>query len=274
MKSLKRLLGAQVPPINFLCGMPRTGSTVLAAILNQNPEIFATNTSPLYPFLVQTNEIFNTYNLQYTFNYLEISEKLYLSIVDSFYGEETRIIFDKHRGWGNHIDSIIRYINPSPKLIFTVRPIQEIITSYFALIEQDPDNFIDKHLIRDGIEINWESRAYLLWTKYMQEAFESTAAALENHREKCLVINYCDLVNRPLDVINSIYSFYEISAFKHNFNNIEAREPELKDEGWGLKNLHTIKSKLGQSSKDPSIYLPPEAISYFNQFNEKIGVNV
>ncbi len=40
--------------IYFLSGLPRSGSTVLAAILSQNPNIHATSTSNLLDTLVGT----------------------------------------------------------------------------------------------------------------------------------------------------------------------------------------------------------------------------
>ena len=46
--------------IYFLAGLPRSGSTVLAAILNQHPSVHATSTSGLLDILVGTLTAWNS----------------------------------------------------------------------------------------------------------------------------------------------------------------------------------------------------------------------
>ena len=40
--------------LHFLGGMPRSGSTLLAALLQQNPQVYATGTDPL-PGIIHSN---------------------------------------------------------------------------------------------------------------------------------------------------------------------------------------------------------------------------
>ena len=41
----------------FDCGLPRSGSTLLTALLNQNPNIHAGTLSPVFELMYYTNEI-------------------------------------------------------------------------------------------------------------------------------------------------------------------------------------------------------------------------
>ena len=41
----------------FDCGLPRSGSTLLTALLNQNPEIHAGTLSPVMELMYYTNDI-------------------------------------------------------------------------------------------------------------------------------------------------------------------------------------------------------------------------
>ena len=41
----------------FDCGLPRSGSTLLTALLNQNPHIHAGTLSPVFELMYNTNEI-------------------------------------------------------------------------------------------------------------------------------------------------------------------------------------------------------------------------
>lgn len=255
--------------IFMLCGLPRTGSTVLGSLLSQNPSVYVSPTSPLYSLLVNTNEHLNLLDLQYTFNSKEIGDKLYKSIVEAFYPENRTypIIFDKHRGWPKHIESIKQYVDKEPRLVCTNRPIAEIITSYITLADRDPSNFIDEHLKKQGADITNEARAYLLWTEYLKVPYENMVIGLKMHPENILLVEYDDLVYYPEKTLKEIYDFCDLDYFEHEFDGIQNTCAEAKDEAWGLKNLHTIREKLGKKSVDPLSVLPSAAIEYFSQFD-------
>ena len=256
--------------IYFLSGLPRTGSTLLGSILSQNPDIYVTPTSPLYSLLVNTNEHFNLLSVQYTYDHDAVSKRVYHAMIEAFYADiEQPVIFDKHRGWPKHVDAIKEYLNPKPRIICTVRPIAEIITSYLALADKDENNFIDAHLKKDGRPITNEARAHLLWSTYMKTAYENTAIGLQMHPESILLVEYSDLVANPTETFKKIYDFCELEPFEHKWEGIENKCAEAKDEAWGLKNLHIIRPTLVASSLDPRAYLPSEAINYFSQFDIK-----
>ena len=121
----------------FLSGLPRTGSTLLGSILAQDTRIHVTPTSPLYQLLVDVNESLNRASVQYTYDHEATGSRIYSSLVESFYADiKKNIIFDKHRGWPKHVTAIEQYINSNAKVICTVRPIAEIVTSYLVLADK------------------------------------------------------------------------------------------------------------------------------------------
>jgi len=255
--------------IHFLSGLPRTGSTLLGSLLNQNPHVYVSPTSPLYPLLNSTNEEFNVLNLQYTFDQKGISDKVYRSLVDAFYPQDREfpIVFDKHRGWPKHVDAIREFIDQEPRIVCTVRPIAEIIASYITLADRDPDNFIDAHLKRDGQEVTNEARAFLLWSFYLKVPYECMIIGLKMHPESLLLIEYDQLAFEPERAMQRVYDFCGMEPFEHNFEDIENSCAEAKDEAWGLKDLHAIRSTVCKTSVDPLEYLPRAAIDYFSQFD-------
>lgn len=254
--------------IYFLSGLPRTGSTLLGSILSQNPNIHVTPTSPLCPFLINTNETFNVLNLQYTFDQIKISNRVYHAAIRDFYADiEKPIIFDKHRAWPKHISAIQEYINPIAKVVCTIRPIAEIITSYLVLANKDESNFIDEHLNKIAYPVNNESRATLLWEEYLKVPYETMKEGISNNRDNLLLIEYLDIVYSPEKTIDKIYEFCGIDQHQHQFSNIENKCAEAKDEAWGLKDLHTIRPSLEMKSESPTMYLPKKAIEYFSQFD-------
>lgn len=254
--------------VHFLSGLPRSGSTVLGAILNQNPSIHVTPTSPLHHLMVKLNEGFNYCRLQHTFDEERVSEKAYRGLAEAFYADERRTVFDKHRSWPANVNAIRRYINPAGKIVVTIRPIAEIIASYLVLIAKDASNFVDKHLAELGcLNPTNEDRANLLWEVYLKEPYDNTKRGLECHCEDILTVEYFDLVYDPHDTIDRIYSFCGLQKYQHRFDNLHETAPVERDDQWGLSDLHTVRSSLSCKSIDPADVLPKKAIEYFRQFD-------
>ena len=256
--------------IYFLAGLPRTGSTLLGSILSQNPRIHVTPTSPLYPLLVAINEEFNLLNVQYTFDQVVVGDRVYHAVVDAFYnGIKQPLVFDKHRGWPKHVPAIAQYINSKPRIICTIRPIVEIITSYLVLADKDPDNFIDAHLKRLDKDITNKNRADLLWTTYLQLSYKALIEGMSISPDSILFVEYYDIVFNIAKTLQRIYNFCNISTYKHRVDGIENKCAEAKDEAWGLKNLHTIRQSLSMQSSSPLVYLSTDEIEYYTQFDIK-----
>lgn len=255
--------------IHFLSGLPRTGSTLLGSILNQNPDVYVSPTSPLYSLLVNANEHINYLSLQHTFDAATIGSRIYRSIVNAVYPDDRSfpIVFDKHRGWPKNVDAIRDFVDVDPRIVCTVRPIAEIITSYIVLAEKDPDNFIDCHLRRDGIDVTNEARAMLLWANYLRVPYENMTIGLKMHRESILLVEYDDLVYYPDKTLRSVYEFCGIELFDHDFSDVANTCSEAKDEAWGMHGLHDIRPVVKKQSVDPVSVLPFAAIEYFIQFD-------
>jgi len=254
--------------IYFMAGLPRSGSTLLGAILRQNPAICATPTSPLYHYLVAINECANYNRLQHTYDEQRITDQIYHATVGAFYrNHDKQVIFDKNRLWPQNVEGIRAYINPRVKIVCPVRPVAEVISSYLRLAAVDPDNFIDDHLKHLKQPLTNEARANLLWTAYIKSAYDALRSAQEKYPETLLVIQYRDLVSDPEKVLKSIYSFCELPEFQHSFDKIDTTNLEAKDSAWRLRNLHDIRSTVVRTSPSPYKFLPPEAVEYFSQFD-------
>lgn len=257
-----------LPPIYFLSGLPRTGSTLLGSIMNQNPTLHVTPTSPLYTLLEKLSEAFAYCNDQHTYDHERISEAAYRSLVGTFYANEFRTVFDKHRGWPQRIDTIKQFINPSPKLIATIRPIAEIVASYLVLIEKDENNFVDNHLKQLGCKtITNEDRANLLWQFYLKTPYDSLLHGLKANSESIMLVDYEDIVFRPHQTLRDIYAFCNLPPFRHSMYELSRTGHQERDDQWGLKNLHAIRDTLEYRSVPPSDLLPRAAIEYFAQFD-------
>lgn len=251
----------------FLSGMPRTGTTVLSSILNQNPNIHCTSTSGMLDFLAGVDSVYYEISKRYSDINPNQIKNIFKSIAKSYYNHvDENIVVDKWRGWAANINQIKEIIDPNPKIICTYRPIEEIITSFLFLLEQDSDNFVDKNLIQNRISITNENRALYLWNEGVVGECYFFIKKIINDKN-ILFVSYQDLVNIPFLTLEKIYNYWELDMYKHNFINLKTKIDD-NDDHWQLKNLHVIRSKIKLEYKNPQNFLSEKFIKYFQSFNE------
>jgi sulfotransferase len=246
---------------HFLAGLPRSGNTLLSAILNQNPDIYSTPLSPLPSFMwdfansagnmEQTNR--NTEN--------QIKSEIFLSsFMDNYYKEvEKPVVIDREKGWGTpaNLNIIKQYITPTPKIIFTVRDILEIIASF---IKMDAD-YLKREAYDSGYYMaNYRSEKDLVVESMMRpngdidKGLLSLASAFYPENKGIFhIVEYNNLVFNPEETMAGIYNFLDMPNYEHNFKKIEKVETD-NDEILGLpKDLHDIRKSLSNSSTSTDI---------------------
>ena len=256
----------------FLSGIARSGSTLLGSILNQNPDFYVSPTSPLLDLYCLTEESLHKLNNQYTFDLNAISPNIHKSLHTSYYSNiDKQFIFDKHRGWPRNINTIKQIITPNPKVICTYRPIAENIVSFLKLVNNDPDNFVDRDLKKNYIPINTKNRAMWIWNNYSSDPFYSMVHGLQHNRKHIHVVNYHDLIKDPQEQLGQIYNFLDLNFFnQHTFDNINNTCAE-NDSNWGMKDLHTLRPNLAKTSDDPIEILGEELFEHFYKIDLQLS---
>ena len=119
---------------HFLAGMPRSGNTLLSTLLNQNPLIYSSPLSPLTAFLWDmSSNLQGREHLMRSDSNKKRTENFLSSFTDNFYRDVDKpVIIEREKTWGTpaNLEIIKKYITPTPKIIFTVRDILEILASY------------------------------------------------------------------------------------------------------------------------------------------------
>jgi sulfotransferase len=241
---------------HFLAGLPRSGNTLLSALLNQNPEIYSTPLSPLPTFMW---EFANTADNQEQVNRNvenKIKTEIFLSsFMDNYYKEvEKPIVIDREKAWGTpaNLGIVKKFVTPTPKIIFTVRDILEIIASF---IKMDANYLKNNAADSSYYMSNYRSPKDLVCEHMMapnsdiDKGLLSLASAFYPENKGMFhIVEYNDLVLNPEETMNKIYDFLELPHYEHNFSKIEKVETD-NDEAIGLpKDLHDIRKSLSQSS--------------------------
>ena len=241
---------------HFLAGLPRSGNTLLSALFNQNPDIYSTPLSPLPSFMW---EFANTAdNMEQVTRNVEnrIKTEIFLSsFMDNYYKEvEKPVIIDREKAWGTpaNLGLVKKYITPTPKIIFTVRDVLEIIASFVKMDAQ----YLKSNVVDASYYIgNYRSQKDLVCEHLMalngdiDKGLLSLASAFYPENAGIFhIVEYNDLVLKPNETMDKIYDFLEMPHYEHNFNKIEKVEQD-NDEAAGLpKDLHDIRKSLSQSS--------------------------
>ena len=229
----------------FLSGLPRSGSTLLASIMNQNPEIYATPTSPMLDLLYLNEQAWRQ-NPSVVANKFE---QQIVSISDAIINGcwkhiDKPIIIDKHRAWAKQTP-IIQHFFGEAKIIVTTRDIPSIIASFIKLIRSSPNNLVDNILRSRGLSTTDSNRVDLLVNEYISDPYNSFQIGFMQSRNNLLIIEYDDIVSTPDEVMSKVYDFIGLPVYQHHdYNNIHNVTKDDDLAAWGIKNLHTIRPKL------------------------------
>jgi sulfotransferase len=255
----------------FMAGLPRSGSTVLKAILNQNPNIHTEPASPVME-MMYWNEKYLIDSEQYlSYPKPKSAYNVISNIIKNYYFDtEKEIVIDHCRSWSNNIERIKTYITPIPKIICPVRDVLEILTSFITMIRRNKDqiSFIDQELINRGLKLTDDNRCDYLMSKdgIVDQALWAQLQAFNrrDNEKYLLLIDYNNLVANPTEVISKIYNFLELDLYKHNFNHITNLHRENESQ-WNLNDMHDIRNKLQKTSNNPEKILSDYVLTKYNK---------
>jgi len=252
-------------------GLPRSGSTVLTAILNQHPDIYSSPQSNLLGICYTLQkEIYDSESWQ-----SGLMPENYKNTLDSlgnlFYSNINKpIIIDKNRAWGtpgNH--GIATILNEQPKTILVLRSITEVLSSFIRLAEKNPNNFIDKNIASQDfyskyyLPINDVRCDYLMRSNGEIDQSLLAIATLITKPDICHLVWYDDLISNPQQCLSSIYRFLELKDFKHNFKQIKQLDKHNDAEVFGVKDLHKIVPSIIASKTKPELVLSKRSIEKY-----------
>jgi sulfotransferase len=241
--------------LHFLSGIPRSGSSVLAAILNQNPSAHVSTTSGL---VFALDGLANTWHSTGLLGKNDPTRtKLAATmrgVIDAFYEDTDKpIIIDKSRGWpiATIIESMTQVLNRQPKIIATVRSIPDCAASFVRVAK--PTN-LDEFM----------SNGQLM--THLKAAYISLHDGYEFAPENFLFVEYEDLLKEPKIQLARIHEFLDLPEFKYDFFNIDGSTVAEDDENLhGYVGMHNIKPVLAPQHKQDSRELLKHYYSEFLQ---------
>ena len=226
-----------------LSGLPRSGSTLLSAILCQNPEIHSEGLSAVCQLMWDMKNSFELDSVRENIlatNKTHIEIDLINSIPFIYYNDiKESIVFDKSRSWTlqPNIEMFKKYIDLDAKIVVLERPVIDIVKSFVNL------------RLKNNYQGNIEAGIVDEDNEYIRRPLDGIKWAKKNNNGEFLFIQYDDLVSNTKATLEEIYKFCDIEFFEHDFNNIVRKYPE-NDEVYDFKNLHNIRPTISKQIID------------------------
>lgn len=250
---------------HFISGLPRSGSTLLAAILRQNPRFHAGMTSPvgtlfgalLHQFAAGTE--FGSVITQ------EQRRRLVRGLFDSYYADQTdkAVIFDTNRGWSARMPVLTDQF-PGAKVIACVRNVAWIMDSLERRYRANPYELT--RLFSDDNERNTVySRVDTLAQRNRLVGYPWAAlkeAFYGEHAQSLLIVDYDLLAQAPHKVIPLVYEFLGEEWYAgHDYNHVQYDAPEF-DTPLGVHGLHKVRPKV--EIEERTTVLPPDLFEQYS----------
>ena len=249
---------------HFISGLPRSGSTLLAALLRQNPRFHAAMTSPVGGLVERMLEAMSEDNEFSVFISSEQKRALIMSIFSAYYHPqaEKEVIFDTNRLWCSKLPLILELF-PQAKVICCVRNIAWIMDSIELLIRRNAfdisrlfNNPAERATVYSRTEaLSQGSRLVGYAYNALKEAFYSEQSGV------LLLVDYDLLTIKPAKTMSLIYQFLGEEPFEHDFENVQYQEPEF-DNKLQTQGLHQVRSQV--EFKPRKTILPPDLFERFD----------
>ena len=253
---------------HFLTGLPRAGSTLLSAILRQNPRFHAGISSPVAAFFSGMLDQVGAGSEIATLVTHEQRRRLLGGLFHNYYADkpEGSVVFDTNRLWSAKLPAIVDLF-PEAKVIACVRDVAWVMDSLERLYRANP--YENTRLFSAANERNTVySRVETLGQRNRLVGFAWSAlkeAFYGEHARSLLVVDYDLLAKVPHKVLPLVYQFIGEPWFDgHDFEHIEFDAPEF-DQALGLSGLHKVRPRVALEPR--RTLLPPDLFKQFQDMS-------
>ncbi len=238
----------------FISGLPRSGSTLLANILAQNPRFHATATSGIMDIMFGVRNVWN--------NLIEFKAspdypaeiRVLRGILESYFSNITKpVIFDKSRGWLSELEMIEEVLGHKVKVLVPVRDIRDVLSSFEKLWRKNAPYIQNPQAQEDYFQFQTVAGRANMNLRSGQPtglAYNRVVDAINRgFADRLFFVDFDDLTRDPEEIMKKIYEFLNEPFYKHDFENVEQVTFE-DDSVHGMRDLHKIRSKIAPVESD------------------------
>ncbi|TRD14379.1 sulfotransferase family protein [Palleronia caenipelagi] len=253
--------------IHFVTGLPRSGTTLLGALLKQNPRFEGGMSSPLGPILTRLVTAMSPGNNEFAVSLSDAQRKaMLLAMIEAYQSTlaaRPDVLFDTNRLWSSKLP-LISELLPDAKVIACVRDPAWVVDSFERLVRRNAMG-VAKLFASEDDRATVFSRADALTRPKGVVGYALSAtkeAYYSDEADRLLLVEYDYLAARPRETLQLIYNFLEEPWFEHDFENVSYEADEF-DSQLNLKDLHRVSGRV--EFKKRRTVLPPDLFNALSQ---------
>ena len=207
---------------HVICGLPRSGSTLLCNILNQNPAFNVVHTSPCATDIQRLCAGFTDVPeykglmAQSVFATDELMREKARGIIHKEHSGKGETCFDKNRHWGA-MQFILAQLFPGAKIICCVRDLRAVFGSFEKRWRRNP-------LIQlpPGPTIRARMQNQFHPDGMIGGALNGIEDLVLAENRSVMFLHYEALVQNPQMQLDRLYQHINESPYEHDFENVES----------------------------------------------------
>jgi sulfotransferase len=264
-----------VNKLHLISGLPRSGSTLLCALLRQNPRFTAAMTSPVASLCATMHKKMCGGEFAVFFGD-EKRAAMLRGVFNNYYAGNppSDVVFDTNRIWTGSA-ALLKALYPESRIVCCVRDIGWIIDSVERMLSKNPlqlsrmFNFQPGSSVYARVETLMNSENGLIglpWSNLREAWFGDEAKRL-------ILVPYDHLVRAPEQTLRALYEELGEPWFSHDLDHVAYDEPDY-DALLGMPGLHKVRQKVEYQPRKPTV--PPDLFAKFahTHFWEKPELNV
>lgn len=242
---------------HFISGLPRSGSTLMGAVLRQNPRFHAGMSSPVASLFEGIIAQCSAGSELSTMVNQPQRARILRGLFDSYYADcAAEVIFDTNRAWTAQLPALMTLF-PDAKVICCVRDVAWVMDSLERQFRSNAfentklfNNPAERSTVYTRVEAmaNANRLVGFPWHALRE-------ACYSEHASRIILVEYDLVTNRPRDVFKLVYEFLGEQWFEHDFENVAYDAPEF-DAQLGLDGLHRVHPKVEPRARQT--ILPPD----------------
>jgi sulfotransferase len=246
---------------HFISGLPRSGSTLLSAILRQNPRFHAGMTSPVASLLGAAHGKMNGGEFGSFFDNTKRSHIL-KNLVSGYYADVPKtVVFDTNRSWTGKT-ALLAELYPEAKIICCVRDVGWIIDSIEKMLIKNPLELSRVFGFQTGSSVYGRVETLmnsdngligLAWSTLREAWFGA-------HAHRLIFVPYERLAKAPENTVRKLYELLGETWFAHDFNHVEFDEPDY-DLQIGMPGLHKVREQVAYQERQ--LVIPPDIFAKY-----------
>lgn len=252
--------------IHFISGLPRSGSTLLAALLRQNPRFWAGMTSPVGSLFNAMLSATSQRNETAVFLDDIHRERLLRGCFEAYYADihPSRLVFDTNRMWTTKLPVLAKLFPPA-KVICCVRNPAWVVDSIESLIKRNIFELSGIFNFEPGGTVYSRAEGLSKGDGMVGYAWNALREAVYGpHADRLLLVRYETLTSNPLGVLAAVYNMLGEPLFAHDPDHIEPTYDMMEfDRRLGTPGLHDVGSSV-RAEKRASL-LPPDLFSRYER---------